>query len=270
MYIIRNEVNEVKNALTNNIGPDSAVSSKYQFISTMEYLKPFLSQGWQIDTVMQGKNIYSKHAVKLKHPTLFKNALDGCSPNLLILNSHDRSCKFTVSAGFIRSYCFNGCVWGEDIKDLTFKHIGKNIESKIENSYFKITAHLEEMFQKLEKLQKIETTLDLKSNLVANIARSLFESDTGKYKKEVLQLRSPHRLFTTRRIEDRSNDFFTTYQKVQENIVRNGALKVILKETNKETNEVKIVNRSLRASESRLKSIEVNKVITREALKLVA
>ena len=267
MYIIKE--NEVQNALTNNIGPDNAVSDKYQFISTMDYLEPFLKQGWQIDTVMQGKNIYSKHATKLRHPTLFKNAIDGCSPNLLILNSHDRSCKFTVYTGFIRSWCFNGNVWGEDIEGLSFKHIGKNIADKIDNSYFKITAHLEDMFQKLEKLQKIETTLDLKSNLVANISKSLFETDTEKYKKEVLHV-APHGLFTTRRIEDRNTDFFTTYQKVQENIVRNGALKVILKETNKETNEVKIVNRSLRASEFRLKSIEVNKVITREALKLVA
>lgn len=265
----------LRKAVTNT-QPCKAVSSKYKFISTIDYIQPFLKRGWVIDKQKGGVKATSAHQISLTHPD-FKT-ISGDKIQILVLNSHDRSMKFTVAGGLFRLVCSNGLMVGEDFEAFSFKHIGNNIEEKLENSYEKLVAKLETMKKQFEALESTILEEEVVRNKVLNIASKLLNTSSKKKKVEVEKVTNLipiiHRIS---RGEDVGQDAFTKMNIIQENITRRYGLGTVVKVT--EFDDDGNVVREFRTTKgmnpvedsSNVRSIfKVNSAITNEFLKEVA
>jgi len=246
------------------------VSDKYKFVSTMRYLEPFTNRGWDVVKTVGEGGQYGQHIVTLRHPEFKLPNNDFVQ--LMVVNSHDRSRAFSVHGGIFRLICENGLVVGEDFESFRFRHIGSQIYEKLENSYEKIAAKLNEITGKVDRLQTFQMEWDQEVKVVYNIADRLFAKDTAKTKVEVSNIRDIEVKGTLRHLRpgDEGKDGYTVLNKVQENIIRRRGLKVLTKETNKETKEVQYKSHNIRSSENTVRGHNINNIITHEFLKLVA
>lgn len=92
--------------------PIGAVTDKYTFIPTATLLDNFKKLGWEVEAVRQQNShvdsVHTKHMVILRNPIL--PAFDGNFPQLIMINSHDRTTSFKFMLGLFRLICENGLV----------------------------------------------------------------------------------------------------------------------------------------------------------------
>ena len=259
---------KLSKATLNDVAPCKKVSEKYKFISTMDYLKPFFDKGWKVRQERGGKSLTSKHIMHLKHENYKTN--QGDYLELVVINSHDRSCAFSVGGGLFRLVCDNGLMVGEDFESFKFRHVGVGIEEKLENSYEKIVAKLDNLRFKFETLSTLEVEADVLQETVSNIGKRLFEKDTRKESVELVELYT-RGLANVRREGDRSKDTFTLMNRIQENITRVRGISAKIRITNKENGMTETVIKRIRPTESGEvgRDKKVQEIITSEFFKLV-
>lgn len=261
---------KLSNASLNVTGASPIVSDKYKFVSTIEYIKPFLNRGWKIRKEKGGKNQFGQHILHLQHSDFKTNKGDFLE--VLIINSHDRSRAFTVAGGLFRLVCENGLMVGEDFESFKFKHIGQRIDEKLDNSYDKIVAKLLELKDKFNRLENTLVTREILLNSIDTIAQGVFNLETKLRKVEVLSVVNTNQLDRVHREGDKGLDMFTAMNVIQENITRKYGLKVQLKETCKETGNLSYTVKHMQPTEHKSvsKDFKVQSIVTSTFLKLVA
>ena len=101
------------NALTAT-APSERVSSKYQFISSGQFVEDMRLNGWDlVNTVNRTRTGLGKHAMRFRNPALKLNSGDFLE--IVVLNSHDGTSSFQLSLGIYRLVCSNGLVVGKNI-----------------------------------------------------------------------------------------------------------------------------------------------------------
>ena len=193
--------------------PHPKCSDSYQFISTSEVVDRFEDKGFHISSVQfpksRGGTPYGTHMVRMERDT--DNNFDlGLTPQVVIINSHDRTKAFRLGYGFKVWACLNGLVTGDFLADTgRIQHTGKGLAQKVEEY---LDIHTNNMNDKLNKVRDMRTMFlndDSITDLVAKAALIVNPSIENSYQ-----------LAYANREDAMGRDLWTLFNNIQENAMK--------------------------------------------------
>lgn len=204
--------------------PHSAVSDRYAFLPTEPIIREAISHGWRILSADMPRGssgaVTGMHRVKMAHESSLakKTGSDGF-PTVDIINSHDRSKRLSTHIGFFRLVCSNGLVIPSGVAQSTrVTHVHQTIESLVEalEGALALTGQIAGVIDEL----KARRVSRVEASVLASFATEL--RYLGWHKVPI----EPKQLLERRRDADKSDDLWTTFNVVQENLVRGGMASV--------------------------------------------
>ena len=136
-------------------------------------------------------------------------------PEVVLLNSHDKSSAYQLHCGLFRLVCLNGMV----VSDGTFARIS------IKHSGFNPDSVIEASFDVLEAVPQIMDKVTLfQDRILTDAERLALATGAATYRWEDPNKApvNPSMLLNPRRYGDGAKDLWTTLNTVQENIIRGG------------------------------------------------
>ena len=191
-------------------------AERYSFIPTIQVIDGLRAEGFEPYEVRQTKvrNLdkveHTKHMVRLRHINAITSAEE--VPEIILLNSHDGSSSYQLMAGVFRFVCSNGLIAGDITENVRVRHTGNVVDNVIEGAT-RILHETEEVVARIGEYKGINLTLD-ESLLFAEAARQVRWGDDKPV--EARALLTPHRY------ADRKTDLWTTFNNVQENLLKGG------------------------------------------------
>jgi Domain of unknown function (DUF932) len=196
--------------------PHPKMSNRYQFFPTRELIQPLLEDHWEITRAIQiGSRYqrptpYGKHLLRLTHPSL---RFGDDRLEAVIRNSHDGSSKFEFMLGAWRLICSNGMMIGTSFADFTLMHL--QAFELVQERAHQIIERAPDVLEVFSEWKARQTSEDERHALAVAAAFIRFGPNHA-------QAIDPHELLTVRRSEDRSDDLWTVFQRVQENTMQGG------------------------------------------------
>ena len=192
-------------------------SARYTYIPTIDVLQALRKEGFQPFYACQtrvrdeGRREHAKHMLRLRHAS----QINGSEANeIVLLNSHDGTSSYQMLAGVFRFVCCNGMVCGNTIQDVRVPHKGDVVNHVIEGAY-----------SVLDEFDMVEREIEgmRSAHLSAEAQQAFAESALLlKYEEPAAAPIAAGKLLTAKRIEDNRSDLWTTFNRVQENLVRGG------------------------------------------------
>lgn len=197
--------------------PHASRSDRYAYIPTIRLIEGLADHGWYPTQASEqrarsmDRHGFTKHLVRLQNDTLPKVA--DTAPQILLLNSHDGTSTYQMRAGFYRFVCSNGLVVGEDIFPvLRVKHTGNAVREVIEGSY-RVIQDVPALVNSIDGMTQINLQ-DGERRAFARAALALrFEGGAPITEDQALRVR---------RHDDGKPDLWTTFNVVEENLVKGG------------------------------------------------
>lgn len=198
----------------------SGVSDKYSFIPTSRVLDVFADYGYQI---RQAKEVstrkeeykgFQKHIVRLRKESDMGANVGDEFPEIVLINSHLGSASFQLSYGMYRKVCANGlCVSTEQFSEVRIRHTGFT-DSAVEKAVIDITDNLPKLVDRVNVMKAIELRPEEALILAETATEIAFDGE----KVEV----RPEDMLRQYRYGDRGSDLWTTFNRLQENIIKGG------------------------------------------------
>ncbi len=192
-------------------------SARYAYIPTIDVLNGLRKNGFQPFMVAQtkvrdeAKKDHTRHMMRLRHA----GDITAAEANeVILLNSHDGTSSYQMLAGMFRFVCANGMVAGEINSDIRVRHNGDVVGEVIEGA-----------FRVLDRFELIEAQRDGMRGMTLNGGEQAAFARAAlalKYDQDTPAPITEGQLLQPRRFEDRSDDMWTTFNRVQENMVRGG------------------------------------------------
>lgn len=203
--------------------PAGGLSEKYRFVPTIDVLDALRDEGFFPVAVAasrcktdDGKD-YVKHTLRLRREADLDTKLARVGqvlPELALTNSHNGTSGFLLDPALHRLVCSNGLICAEHQGTLRFRHTGKDdLIGRVLEGAYEIVEDFPRIADKVEEWSNIN--LDERQRLAfAKAALPLrFEDETTV---------RPEQLLTPHRYADHKPDVFSTFNVVQENIIRGG------------------------------------------------
>jgi hypothetical protein len=202
--------------------PIAGVSDRYSFLPTSSILNGMRENGWvpvraeQQSVRTEARRGFQKHLIRFARAehlaTWDKNQV---RPEVVLLNSHDKSSAYQLHCGLFRLVCLNGMVVSDGtFARISIKHSGFNPDSVIEAS-FDVLEAVPQIMDKVKLFQDRILT-DAERLALATGAATYRWEDPNKAPV------NPSMLLNPRRYGDGAKDLWTTLNTVQENIIRGG------------------------------------------------
>lgn len=195
-------------------------SGRYTYIPTIDVLNGLRTEGFQPFMACQtkcrdeGKKEHTKHMMRLRHASQI-NAAE--ANEIVLLNSHDGSSAYQMLSGVYRFVCSNGMVFGDTRNDVRMRHSGNIVDNVIEGA-----------FRVLDDFALVDQSKDSMKAL------SLNEGEQAAFAHAALALKydteaapapvTESQVLRPRRAADAAGDLWTTFNRVQENMVRGGLI----------------------------------------------
>ncbi|HFD7850835.1 DUF932 domain-containing protein [Klebsiella sp. K794] len=191
-------------------------SDRYSYIPTITILENLQREGFQPFFACQSRvrdparREYTKHMLRLRRT----GQINGQQvPEIIILNSHGGESSFQLLPGIFRSVCTNSLVCGQSFGEIRVPHRGDVVNKVIEGAY-DVLSVFDRMEEKRDAMQSLLLP-PLAQHALANAAL------TYRFGEEHQPVTATQ-ILTPRRYEDRSDDLWTTYQRIQENLLKGG------------------------------------------------
>jgi hypothetical protein len=199
---------------------DSRVSDRYTFVPTSDVLPVLQDSGFVVTSASTRRSggIHARHRLELFHrdslDDLRKGRLDGC-PRVILENSHDRSRRLVLLAGYYRLVCSNGLVVASgasgELKSLHLKLDRTAICTLVKD----LARMLDATTSAAESFRKRMLTPMEKSTFACYALEARYRG----WNYYPIEAKS---LLAVRRDADKGDDLWTVFNRVQENIVRGG------------------------------------------------
>lgn len=134
-------------------------------------------------------------------------------PEIILLNSHDGSSSYQMLPGLFRQVCQNGLICGETFGEVRVPHKGDVVSQVIEGAYEVLG-----IFDQVEEKRDAMQSLVLPPPVRHALAKAAITYRFGEDHQPVTEAQ----VLTPRRYEDYSDDLWTTYQRIQENLIKGG------------------------------------------------
>jgi hypothetical protein len=198
--------------------PHESRSERYSYIPTASVLAELRSEGFQPFMVCQtrvrheDRREYTKHMLRLRHAS----QINGDEANeIILLNSHDGTSSYQMLAGMFRFVCHNGLVCGDTLADVRVPHKGNVAQQVIEGAYEVLKGF--ERVQESRDAMRLITLDEGEQDVLARSALSL-KYDAPDKVTPVTEAQ----VLTPRRFDDRGCDLWSTFNRIQENLVKGG------------------------------------------------
>lgn len=232
------------------ITPMSTVSNRYSFVPTIKVVDILRDCGWmpifaqQARANKEEREGYQKHLIRFQYDGL--QITNQERVDLVLYNSHDRGCAFNLIASIWRKICGNGLMVSSDLVNFQHKHMGFD-SNELASSAITIAGSAGEIANQVEDLKTIELTQD-ERGVFATAAHQLV------YKEPENAPIVPARLLKERRYDDNGKDLWTTFNVIQENIMKGGLSSYVRKSNGrmgrKSTRTVKSIDRNVKLNKA--------------------
>lgn len=222
-------------------------SARYAYIPTSDVLKGLRNEGFEVFSATQSRARstdrieHTKHMLRLRHAGDSARALSvGDSvPEIVLINSHDGTSSYKMMAGIFRIVCSNGLIVADStIGDIKVNHAGK-VQDKVIEGAFEILDGFTRVIEDRETMRALTLSND-EQQIFARAALSLRYDDDKPTPVDPAQILMP------RRIEDRAPDMWTTFNRVQENMVRGGVRARSSNGSRTHTREIRGIDQSVK------------------------
>lgn len=193
-------------------------SDRYTFVPTLDVLNGLRKEGFQPFMVGQSrtriadKREFTKHMIRLRHASQI-NA--GEANEIILINSHDGTSSYQMLAGMFRFVCMNGLVCGDTFNDIRVRHKGNIVDDVIEGA-FTVVDGFKAITDQRNEMSGIKL-LTSEQNAFAEAALTLkYDTEEAPAPITAAQLLRP------RRWEDNEQDIWSTFNRVQENMIKGG------------------------------------------------
>ncbi|MFR9754074.1 DUF932 domain-containing protein [Nocardia sp. 004] len=197
-------------------------SERYGFIPTIEVLRGLEREGFRPFAVAQtrtrdeGHRDYTKHMIRLRHA----NTVEAAEANeIVLLNSHNGTSAYQMLAGMLRFVCANGMVVGDIVEDVRVRHSGNVADEVIEGAYTVLDQF--EVVEDSREQMKALTMAPAEQALFAEAARIARWGDPTESPANYAPI-AAQSLLRPRRVADSGDDLWSTFNRVQENVIRGG------------------------------------------------
>jgi hypothetical protein len=209
-------------AVMNSTGPMHGVSSRYAFVPTTKVLDILQDHGWFPAVVRQSSvkdaemEGFQSHLVRLRNDS-FSQRIRGKEyhPEILLRNSHNRGGAFELSLGLWRLVCSNGLVATEDYGLEKVRHVGFAARL-VEESVEVLANAAPRMIEAVEKFRSVVLTQNEAREMAKAAIELKFNQEERKFVME------PDEVLRARRYDDKKPDLWTTFNTIQENLVKGG------------------------------------------------
>ena len=191
-------------------------SDRYTYIPTITLLDSLQREGFQPFFACQtrvrdqSKREHTKHMLRLRRV----GQITGKQvPEIILLNSHDGSSSYQMLPGLFRAVCQNGLICGESFGEVRVPHKGNVVEKVIEGAYEVLG-----IFDRVEEKRDAMQSLLLPPPAQQAMAKAALTYRFGEEHQPVTE----SQILSPRRWQDESNDLWTTYQRIQENLIKGG------------------------------------------------
>jgi hypothetical protein len=200
--------------------PHHSRSERYAPIPTIEILKALEGEGYLIHSATESKVRdtsragFQKHLLRMRKADVINTA--GIAPEIILINSNDGSSSYRLLAGMFRFACANGLICGDDYASIRISHKGDIVNDVIEGT-FEVLNTFDRIRDTVGEMRSIELT---QPERLAYIDQAMEMRFDGQDKlKEAF---NPKQFDTVRRYEDSKNDIWSTFNRVQENMIKGG------------------------------------------------
>jgi hypothetical protein len=204
--------------------PHGSRSDRYTYIPTAQLLAGLRKEGFVPMSVVQsncrtpGKKDFTKHMLKLTHVDATALAKVGDSiPQICLTNSHDGSSTYVLQLGMWRLICSNGllvCEAGFD--QVRVPHIG-DVRNQVIEGAFEVISQCKQIAPRIEAMRAVQLNAQEQEVFARQALQLRFEPAEG----EQAPVRADQ-VLKPRRYEDQARDLWTTFNTVQENVIKGG------------------------------------------------
>ncbi len=201
-------------------------SDRFKVIPTIEVLNGLRNEGFIPVAAQQqrvsdpGRAPYTKHVIRLRHrgDEGRRLAVGDTFFEVVLRNGNDGSSAYNLFAGLLRLACLNGMVVNDrTIDKVSVRHSG-DVTSKVIEGTFRVLGQAERALAAPQDWAGIQ--LDQNQQLLlAEHARQIRLGDAEGVVNSPIRAGA---FLNARRFEDRGNDLWSVWNRVQENTLRGG------------------------------------------------
>ncbi|EJB9128629.1 DUF945 domain-containing protein [Salmonella enterica] len=191
-------------------------SEKYTYIPTITLLENLRREGFEPFFACQsrvrdpGRRDYTKHMLRLRRA----GQITGQQvPEIIILNSHSGESSFQLLPGIWRQVCANSLVCGQSFGEIRVPHRGDIAGKVIEGAYEVLGV-----FDRVEEKREAMQSLLLPPPAQQALAKAALTYRFGEEHQPV----AATQILTPRRYEDRKDDLWSVFNRIQENLSKGG------------------------------------------------
>ena len=223
-------------------------SDRYAFVPTLAVIEGMRQHGYlpvkasQSRSRIEGKAMFTKHMVRFRSAQNLELLQVGdTTVEVVLVNSHDGTSAYELSLGAFRLACSNGMMVSEGlVSSLKIRHTG-NILDRVLSGTDQLVLDAPKVTETIQQWKQILLT-DGEQQIFAESALSLRFEDSAPVEAT--------RLLQVRRNADQGQDLWSTFNRVQENVIRGGLRYYITPESGRvhrnRTREVKGIDQNIR------------------------
>ncbi len=220
----QSEIVELAPAVYTN-QPHPKVSDKYSFLPTHRIVSDMEKLGWSVSQVKMAKTnnvnqkLYGKHMVQFFHPDLVINDENGKAeayPQILIINNHRGYGKLRIEVGVFRLVCENGLIVKDrEMGSYSLRHMGYSFE-ELQTLVNTVVANLQGVVNKINTFTERIMTKEEQYSFAKKALAVRFGEERKASDAEIKDM------LTVRRPEDKGDDLYRVFNRVQEAVIRGG------------------------------------------------
>lgn len=210
-------------------------SERYLHIPTITVLETLRSEGFEPFMVAQTRSSDREHARHMVRLRRRSDIYAREANEVILLNSHDGTSSYQLLAGMFRAVCQNSLVAGSVIQDFRVRHTGRLLDDVIEGVYSVV-----EDFSRLNETREYMQHHVLSQDDATHFAESALKLRWDEPPVHATQVLRP------RRFEDTRSDLWTTFNRVQEHLLKGGTRYRNTKGRGQSTRRVSAIEENIR------------------------
>lgn len=202
------------------------VSSRYTFVSTAQVVALLGAEGWEpVKASEQRVRLPDRIGFQM-HEIRFARRVDleagafqvgSTRAEMVLQNAHDGSRAYRIDAGLYRLVCRNGLVVSDtDFADVAIRHVDVSAEAFAQAAQA-VAQNTPRTLETVARWQGVQLPQATRVEFARRAAALRWDAD-----QPVMKLLSPEKLLTPVRYGDAATDLWTTFNVLQEHLVRGG------------------------------------------------
>lgn len=202
------------------------VSVRYTFVSTQQVVALLGAEGWEpVKASEQRVRLEDRIGFQM-HEIRFARRVDleagamqvgSTRAEMILQNAHDGSRAYRIDAGLYRLVCRNGLTIADaDFAHVSIRHVDVSADA-FARAAQSVAENTPRMLEAVAKWQAVQLPQATRVEFARRAAGLRWDAD-----QPVMKLLSPEKLLTPVRYGDAATDLWTTFNVVQEHLIRGG------------------------------------------------